>query len=159
MVLLLIVAVPLFFSAGFIILQQAVKYQMKEQLSLQQLQTITLPAASVKWLNQDDEIIIEGKLFDVQSYQIENDNLIVTGLFDEDEDKLNKKLQDFVERENDTPSPLDNLVVEFFSLPFYNNSTDFCSIPDWRYITTAYYNYSEAIPMAPFLADTRPPKL
>ena len=159
MVLLLIVAVPLFFSAGFIIRQQVVKYQMREQLSLQQLQTITLPAANAKWLNEDQEIIIEGKLFDVQSYQIVNDNLIVTGLFDEDEDKLNKKIQDFVERENDTPSPLDNLVLEFFSTPFYNNTTDFCSNPNWRYINTAYYNYSEAIPSAPFLADNRPPKL
>lgn len=159
MVLLLIVAVPLFFSAGFIIRQQVVKHQMRQELAKEILQTVHIPAANAVWLNEKQELIIEGRLFDVQYWQIENDELTATGLFDEDEDKLNKQLKVFVDQEEDSQSPLNNLVSEFFFSPVYAASIDFTTDIHWCYINKVNYNYAESIPAAPFLSDILPPKL
>lgn len=159
MVLLLIVAVPLFFSAGFILQQQLIKHQMKQELARELLQTVRMPAADAVWLNEKQELMIEGRLFDVEDWQIEKDELTVTGLFDEDEDKLNKQLQVFADQKENSQSPLNNLVSEFFSSPVYAASIDFTTDTHWCYINKVNYNYTESIPAPPFLSDILPPKL
>lgn len=159
MVLLLAVAVPLFFSAGFFIQQQVVRHQMKQELNEKLLQTVSLPADKAVWLNEKKELIIDGRLFDVASWQISNNELTATGLFDEDEDKLNKKLQQLIGQNNDSPSPLNELMADFFSLPFYSEAFDFTTGSHWLYVSEVKYNYAESIPAAPSLSDLYPPKI
>lgn len=159
MVLLLIVAIPLFYSAGFLITQKLVKGQMEEKLEKSALQTVVVPVKEVRWLNGKKEIIVQGKLFDVKSFSIANETLIATGLFDEDEDKLHEKLKGFLERSSNDASPLNNLIVAFFSTPINTIPAGFTATPDWHYITRSYCSYAEKVPTPPFLSEILPPKL
>ncbi len=159
MVLLLIVAVPLFFSAGFLIKQHIIKLQMKSQLETAAVQTISIPVSAVRWLNKKTELLVEGRMFDVRSYKIINDVLVAEGLFDDEEDRLNKKLEHFIEQEESGSSALGNLLAAFFSEPISMLPLRDLATPDWRLITQHFPQYSEEIPVAPFLSETPPPKL
>ena len=159
MVLLLLVAVPLFFSAGFILRQQVVKYQMRQQLDKTALQTVSLSADKAIWLNEKKELIIDGKLFDVKSWHIYKNKLTATGLFDKDEDQLNKKLKKIVDQKEQSQSPISHLLSDYFSSTVSSNSIDFTLKISWTYINIIDFNYSESIPAAPFLSDILPPKI
>lgn len=157
--LLLIVALPLFFSAGFFVKQKLIQFQMKERLQKASLQTVTLPLSDIKWVKKNKEISIDGKLFDVKSLIISGSNAIITGLYDVDENKLHEVLKNFVQHKNNQSSPMSNLAVKFFSQPITTANSANTVTTNWHYISQHQYNYSEKIPIPPFLADILPPKL
>ena len=84
--LLFAVVAPLLFFAGYLVKQSLIQNEMEEQLETKALQTITTDLTGVQWLKKNKEVIIEGKLFDVKSYTITGNKIILTGLFDKDED-------------------------------------------------------------------------
>lgn len=157
--LLLIVAVPLFFSAGFLIKQKLIQHQMKERLEKVSLQTVTLPLSDIRWIKKNKEISIDGNLFDVKSITVSGNNAIITGLYDFDENKLHKVVKNLFQQKSKQPSPFNNLVVKFFSTPITITSSTVSIIADWHYISQQHYKYSEKIPIPPFSADILPPKL
>ena len=157
--LLLIVALPLFFSAGYIVKQKLIQHQMKERLEKASLQTVILPLSKIKWVKKNKEISIDGKLFDVKSLIISGNNAIIKGLYDVDENKLHQILKNLVQHNNHRSSPESNLALKFFSLPITNENSLITVVIKWDYISQQQYNYSEKIPLPPLLADILPPKL
>lgn len=70
-----------------------IRYEMKERLERELLHTITVPRDKVIWAKYNKEIIVEGKMFDVESYSIKDGLCFFTGLFDEEETALNDLLE------------------------------------------------------------------
>lgn len=84
----LLIVAPLLLIAGLQSWQAILKHQWKERLEMEAAQTITLPVAAVVWEEKGKELIIDGKLFDIFSYHIAGDSLLATGVFDEQETRL-----------------------------------------------------------------------
>ncbi len=87
-VLLLILATPLFFSVSVLVKQQIAQAQRNEKFSKEILQTISVSSAEIYWVTPEKEILFKGKLFDVKSYSKNGNSISLTGFFDNKEDKL-----------------------------------------------------------------------
>lgn len=118
LILLITISSP---SIIFIVLQiqkLVIKHEMAERLEEQNLQTIKLPADKVHWYEEDKEIIVEGKLFDVKSFtQQPDDTFLFTGLFDEEETDIKKEVDKLLQKKNDDATGKKS-AARFFFLPF-----------------------------------------
>jgi hypothetical protein len=123
----LLVMLPFFYAATSLIILEANKWEMMEQLEKQSLQTVTLTAADkYYWEEEGREININGEMFDVESYTVQGDKLMVTGLFDKQEDALNDTVSDFFTRQsrNKGAQPgIQQLVSQLFIEDSFNIST------------------------------------
>ena len=61
---------------------------MKEELEKGMLQRITISKDDLHWVEQGKEILVNGKMFDVEDLVHEGNYVTVTGLYDEDETSL-----------------------------------------------------------------------
>jgi hypothetical protein len=121
LLLLLIISMPSLLLIFFKTHQLVVRHQMQEKLELANLETIQLPVQSVEWYEEDKEVIIKGQLFDVESYSIHNDTIILTGLFDEEETEIKKQVQLLLQQQNDENTDGESLLADFFSDTLYHH--------------------------------------
>jgi hypothetical protein len=96
--------IPVAMVLSFHINQQLVRYEMKEKLEEQNLHTITLSTENVHWVKKNKEILVNGKMFDVKSFSIENGLFKFTGLYDEEETALADQLENNFNKNNHTQS-------------------------------------------------------
>lgn len=91
--MLVLISLPLALFIYYKVSQIIVRHEMMEKLEHAELQTIELSAADVKWYEEDREIVVKGKLFDVltQTKIPGTDTIRFTGLFDEAETELEYK--------------------------------------------------------------------
>jgi hypothetical protein len=157
--LLLLVAVPLFFSIGFIIKQKSIQAEMKQQLKTALLQTIIVPARDVKWVKKDKEILVYGQMFDVKTSLKSGENIVFTGLYDEDEQKLHKNLKGFMHSKNKQSAPLNELLAKFFSTAVTITPIEYNTAADWKHIAAKYFYPSEKIPFSYGISIYQPPRI
>ena len=93
LVFICVIEIPMLFSAYFLVRQQIVQHKMREALEQQSLDTLNISLDKVKWVNEEEEILINGHLFDVESYKQIGNTLQVTGLFDTEEDALDEQIK------------------------------------------------------------------
>ncbi len=105
----------------------------KERLEKELLQTISLKARSVQWVREEEEILVDGRLFDVKSYSIKNGTYTFTGLYDEDETMVVRKIRS---QENQQQSNDSRMLAQLFKL-----------------LKTVYY--SESDPCTPFVQSSQ----
>jgi hypothetical protein len=92
---------PLLFIIITHIKQQEIRHNMKHQLELKMLQTITLSINDVHWIREGKEILINGRMFDVKSFKAAGtDEISFTGLYDEEETALVNKMKRNQQQEN-----------------------------------------------------------
>lgn len=84
----LLIVTPLLLIAGLQCWQTILKHQWKERLEQQAAQTITVPIVTIVWEKQDRELVIDGRMFDIFSYYVKGNSLVATGVFDEEETRL-----------------------------------------------------------------------
>src|SRR5258708_7390887 len=99
-VMLLAVAAPLLFFAGFLLKQKLIENDMEEMLENTSLQTITVNITDIQWVKENKEAVIDGKLFDVKSSITKSDLVILTGLYDSEEDGLHEEFNNLVQQKN-----------------------------------------------------------
>ena len=92
---------------------------MEEKMKQEKLQTITLLASSVTWLKKNKEILVNGEPFDIKHYSLQGKYIIVSGLYDEQEKALKKKIQSGIEH-----SGRHCQVLKICFLAFYFQPTD-----------------------------------
>lgn len=154
--MLLLVAAPLLFFARYIITQKLVQYEMEERLENSLLQTITIDPSAIQWVKKNKEVSIDGKLFDVKSISHFGTKIILTGLFDADENKLKEAFARIMHLENKEPIAATHFIIKFIF------STVYCHIPAIKTasfeeaIKIAYPFYSEAL-VSQFLSLKTPP--
>jgi hypothetical protein len=157
--MLLLIAAPLFLFVGFIVKQKIIQHQMLEQLEKTSLQTITVNKADILWAKKDKEVIINGKLFDVKSYVIAGDEIIVTGLYDTAENKLKKELTSLMHSKRNESAPLEQLILKFIFTAAINqnqqNELFFCS----QNIKIIYPLHNEAAICQSLPVSTPPPNV
>ena len=96
---------------------------MAEALEKRALHTVTIKASDARWISFESEILINGHLFDVESYKQNGNNLQLTGLYDTEEDHLNEQLKNMEQKKsngNFEYSLLVNLLSQTF---FFENNT------------------------------------
>lgn len=157
--LLLLVAVPLFFSISFIIKQKTIQADMKQQLKTALLQTVVVPARDVKWIKKGKEILVNGQMFDVKTSVKSGENIVFTGLYDKDEQKLHKNLKGFMHSKNKQSAPLNELLAKFFSTTVTITAINYNTAADWKRIVSKYYYHPEKIPFAYGISIYQPPRI
>lgn len=143
--LLLLVAMPLFFSAGLMVKQKALRIQRRARLEREVLETITLRADKVHWIKPGKEILVDGKMFDVKSYRSLNGKISFTGFFDKEEDKLIGRINQLTEQKKEDKSPLTQFAVKLLFAPVYTEPVPLSVQDPWHAITRHFVTYSEEI--------------
>ena len=156
-VLLLILAVPLFFSVSVLVKQQIAQYQRNEKFSKEILQTISVSSAETYWVKAEKEILFKGKLFDVKSYIKKGNNISLTGFFDDKEDKLVQQIVKLALQKNQSGSPLSEPAIKFIFFPAYVMQHEINAGLNWKYISQSYHQYDEVIPTPPCSSPLHPP--
>lgn len=158
-VLLLIVATPIFFFTGFLIKQKMIQHEMKEKLESSFLQTITVNLTDIKWVKKNKEVIIGDRFFDVKSYTIENDKIILTGLYDEAEKKLQKDFAGMLHQKKNETAPLEQLILKFIFTAAIKKNTIAQDLPCNNKIKVIYLTYNEAAVTLSQSVTTPPPNI
>ena len=156
--LLLLVALPLLLSVCIYLKQNILQNQRKQRFETEQLQTITVSCEKVIWVQAEKEILIDGKLFDVKSFKIVDQKIILTGFYDNKEDKLVKDTGDLVNKKNDSGSSSNQLALKFLFYPKYNQLITFSIQNNWHLVARQFPVYSEVISKMTYPAPTQPPK-
>lgn len=110
--LLFLAAFPLLFMMVLQGRQQIVQYKMKERLRHQELHTIVVNMAEVRWIKKDKEIWVGDRMFDIKSIRTEAGRYIFTGLFDTEETGLLHLMERGRRQETDN----NKLLFQLFSL-------------------------------------------
>jgi hypothetical protein len=104
---LIILALPQILIIALQLWQLHVQHEALERLERESLQTITIDAKALTWKNKK-EVSIDGRMFDIKSYRVENGKYILTGLFDEKETSI----KDFLKKQaSGSGSPLIKLLL------------------------------------------------
>jgi hypothetical protein len=119
-----LIAIPLLLIGGLQGWQLYLKHQWKERLEQEAAQTITVAASAIVWKKRGQEIVFEGKMFDVLSYTMLKDSVVLTGVYDEQETKLETFLNTHISHSNSAVSIVQLLFVlqcfaAVISLMFY----------------------------------------
>jgi hypothetical protein len=106
--LLAISGIPFLASFLFNIHSLWIKHEMVERLENETLHKIVLLKDDVHWIEKDSELLIQGEMFDVKHYTIENNLFIAWGIFDQEETMLS------IWVEKDSKSPDDLILSDIF---------------------------------------------
>lgn len=82
---------------------------MKERLENVSLKSIIIEKDSFTWVKKNQEIKINGKLFDVKSYYAVADKIVFIGLYDEDEDLVHEKINFLTSKSKQPSFPIEKL--------------------------------------------------
>lgn len=156
LVLLLLVALPLFFSIAISVKQQVVQYQRNEKFKKEILQIITVSSANIYWVKPGKEILFDGKLFDVKSFITKRNCIILTGFFDYKEDKLVQQIVRLAKQENHSNNAPG---IKFIFFPVYVTQPEKHYVLSWKYIPQQYYCFDEMLQTLTNLPASPPPKI
>ncbi len=120
--MLLLVAAPFIFFVFFFVQRKVVQHRMIEKLEQASLQTISINKVDIVWVKENKEALINGKLFDVKSYSISNNKIILSGLFDEDEDELRKDYANIFYSNKNESIPANEFVLKCMFVCIINNN-------------------------------------
>ncbi len=145
--MLLLVALPVFLSVGLYIKQQLVQHERTQRFKTELLETFTIKAEKVDWIEVGKEIRINGRLFDVKSFKKNGANIIFTGFFDHKEDNLVQQIAKLAKQKNQSQNPLGQPVIKFlfFSVYFYHNEF-IIDGGNWQWVSRQYQPFFEIIP-------------
>jgi hypothetical protein len=158
--MLVLISMPIGLFIFYKIQQIIVKHEMMEKLEHSELQTIDIPAAEVRWYEENREIVVGGKLFDVfsQTKIAGTDIIRFSGLFDEAETELEHKTGRLLQEKekNDDTHKLLVQAVWLFNSPLQSSAS----------LSTLYTESSKAynpfiatgVPLADISVPAPPPK-
>jgi hypothetical protein len=153
LLLLLLLVVPMFYSAGLLIKQKLIQYEMEEKLENVSLQTIALPATNLQWIKEGKEILIKGKLFDVKSITFSNENILLTGIYDQEEDVIKQKIAEA----GNHHSKSESTVPWVFIVQYYEVFPVFEFQQTWLAVTISYPNYADSLIQGVNTTPAHPP--
>ena len=87
-----VIFIPAIISLYLYASQLIIQYKMREEMEHASLVTVIMPASQLCWIRPGKEASINGNLFDVENYELKGDSIVLTGLFDKDEDLLMKHI-------------------------------------------------------------------
>ena len=97
------------------------KEQMEKKLLQVQSLEIVVPTTSIEWEFWGKEIRINGKLFDLLSIEFKNGQAICKGIFDEEEEILEARLEHYLEQTSKGAQSR-NLCKQWIAITLHCNS-------------------------------------
>lgn len=88
-----IILLPLLFVIGLHVAQWKAQHASKQKLEKSFLQTIVLQPQDLHWVKKGKELRIGGQLFDVKHIAFNKGSVTITGLYDEVEMAIERKIQ------------------------------------------------------------------
>lgn len=149
---LLLLLLPLLLIPALEVHRLHVQHEMKERLERSHLHTLHLPKADLHWHKRGKEIRHDGRLFDVVSLRYEGSGVVLTGLYDEEERRIEDIVNGLASEAGETPLlHLLLLLQAGLTLPFL------FFIPLPKQITRALKHYLLCPISAPLQAVPTPP--
>jgi len=156
--MLLLVVAPLLFFIGFLVKREIIYHEMMEKLESASLHTITIRLADVNWTKKNKEVMIDGKLFDVKYAEIIDNKIKLTGLFDDEETKLEKKISTSFHSNKNQQTPYSQLKLKFI-FNFYFTEDHSSSSVSVIQSKDAYPAFNEVAIANSSTFDTPPPNI
>ncbi len=85
---LLLTLAPTLVMSGLQLFQAAIRQRMEHALDKEALTTISLPAGEVVWYEEGREVMVEGRMFDIKTYEIKDGVFTAQGIYDEAETRV-----------------------------------------------------------------------
>jgi hypothetical protein len=101
-----LILIPLLSILFLQLWQIYLQHTVKERMESHSLQTITIPVSEFSWYKEGKEIKVGDDLFDVKSYVLSDDEIILTGIFDKEE----KAIHDFLAGHSKNSKPTNALL-------------------------------------------------
>jgi hypothetical protein len=158
MVLLLIVTTPLFFSAFFLVKKKIIQREMEEKLEIASLETITVSVSDFVWLKKGKEILVNGKMFDVKSHQVNGTKITFTGLYDDKEKELAATVKNAFNTKKDSNAPFGQTAIKLLLQPLFTQSFSFSFQLQYKKNTAVFPAYSEDIVSSTLPSLLQPPR-
>lgn len=140
--LLVLVLAPISYFCISEIRQQQIRAEMRERLEKESLHKLVLDAAAVRWYKPGREILVGNRLFDVkESRSLDNGHVEFTGIFDDEETRLVKQVQETRENENNNTDELASLfqLLTGADIPVHLSAIEPCTTPVSH---AGYYNWN-----------------
>ena len=122
---IVIIVAPVFLYVALFIQQKRVQHLMKEKLENASLQCIVLNHTDFKWVEENKEIEINGRLFDVKHFSKKDGKIYFTGLYDYEEDLVKKQMADFVNKDNNNNNLPQQQLLQFLFNPAIIKNEEF----------------------------------
>lgn len=110
---------------GFLAIRARHRHEMWEQIEKASEVTIRVPAKLFRWEIEGKEIRWQGRLFDVKDISRDGSFLKLTGLFDEDEQRLENEFSIFWDRRQEQGNSAGFSMGRFFQLLMYRDVNTF----------------------------------
>lgn len=81
-------ALPFIVPMSLFVGQQITMHTMKEKLEVLSLHTIRMDIDDIKWVSKNRECTIDGRMFDVKTTTVINGQVVLVGLFDDEETQI-----------------------------------------------------------------------
>jgi len=152
-----IVLMPIFFAAFFLVQQSRIRWEMKNNLKQQHLQTIILPVNQVQWIEEGEELLVGNELFDVKSLVIKDGKAILTGLFDKQEEALYRQLDNLIDDDDEGAAneSAANCFSVFFGADAHSFSTS--AVLNSRLLPTSFFDRPSALVSRALAVPALPP--
>jgi hypothetical protein len=155
---LLIMAIPVFISAKFILEESLILLGVDEKMETETLQSIAIAKTDIVWLKTGKEVLVGDQLFDVKHAESRNDSLFLTGYFDAEETELLSEFKKYTEGDNND-SPLNKSALKFLFSPVFNGHYQIVYDAGWLAVSNQYAAFAESLPPSPSLSFIHPPQL
>ncbi len=157
--LVLLLAIPLLFSVIIIVKQKVLQINSRLRFGIEKLETISVSEKNINWIKKEKEVLINKMLFDVKSFKVEGENIVLTGYYDHKEDKLVNHLKKIFQQKKDSNSPVNQIAVTFLFFPIFSNHAEITCQMTWHAISKSCYFFTDMLPSAPVVPITQPPQL
>lgn len=151
-----IALLPLIFTLHIQITAAVIHHQMKEKLERQNVVTIHIKSPQLEWIKKRKEASVNGNMFDVKSYSIKGDDIMLTGLFDKDEDALFAQI-DNTDQKNNTEAG-NTMALKWFSCFWWNVTSVTIDILSSEVILSKAIQQNTFLQNPVLSCDTPPPK-
>jgi len=132
---------PIFLLVGFSFKQLIIQFEMEERLEKLNQKEIIIPQTELNWKKKGREAYINGHLFDVSSYSINNGLVTLKGLFDFEEEKIIDAINNIATTRSKQETSIISISLLFMSVVFFNdiNNSVFCPVKDLKSSHLANY--------------------
>ncbi len=157
--LLLLMAIPLFFAAGVLLKQKILQLKRRARFETEMMQSISVNINDFQWVKKGKEARINGKLFDVKAFSVSGNQVLATGFFDHQEDKLVDQLHKLNPEKNDAAKSTPHIpLLKFFFGSAYTGTEPPSVQRPWHTQHQLLHEYAELIQHRSLTADTPPPQ-
>lgn len=157
--LLLLVAIPIFFSVSILVKQKILHYQRDKKFDKEILHTVVVSAENIYWVKPGKEILLDGKLFDVKSFTTKANKIFLLGFFDHKEDKLVQQIVQLEKQKSKSDNPWSASAIKFLFFPVYITQHEISFEASWKLLFQQYYSFNEMIAVSPGYPFIHPPQL